>query len=159
MEFNRVAPLKSALRVAAQSQATPTDGQPERPPAAALPVSFQGKLVESNCGASPLTIPPMSAATDPWHLDNKGTIQQIAKCALTSQQDLTTLLPDTMFLFPPVDAVTFLQHGANNAFGNIKLSAIDHVYRSEPEVQIHRQLSTIPPYKWQALILLHMDYG
>uniref|UniRef100_A0A8C7ZGI1 Contactin associated protein 2 n=1 Tax=Oryzias sinensis TaxID=183150 RepID=A0A8C7ZGI1_9TELE len=47
VQFNRAAPLKSALRAATQ-----------------------GKLVESNCGASPLTIPPMSAATDPWHLDN-----------------------------------------------------------------------------------------
>uniref|UniRef100_A0A8C6MEU5 Contactin associated protein 2 n=1 Tax=Nothobranchius furzeri TaxID=105023 RepID=A0A8C6MEU5_NOTFU len=50
VQFNGVAPLKSALRKAAQSQ---------------------GKLVESNCGASPLTIPTMSAATDPWHLDAK----------------------------------------------------------------------------------------
>uniref|UniRef100_A0A669BCU8 Contactin associated protein 2 n=1 Tax=Oreochromis niloticus TaxID=8128 RepID=A0A669BCU8_ORENI len=48
VEFNGIAPLKSALRTAVKSQ---------------------GKLVESNCGASPLTIPPMSAATDPWHLD------------------------------------------------------------------------------------------
>uniref|UniRef100_A0A8C7ZEV1 Contactin associated protein 2 n=1 Tax=Oryzias sinensis TaxID=183150 RepID=A0A8C7ZEV1_9TELE len=51
VQFNRAAPLKSALRAATQAAAT-------------------GKLVESNCGASPLTIPPMSAATDPWHLDN-----------------------------------------------------------------------------------------
>uniref|UniRef100_A0A3Q1BT77 Contactin associated protein 2 n=1 Tax=Amphiprion ocellaris TaxID=80972 RepID=A0A3Q1BT77_AMPOC len=56
VQFNGAAPLKSALRA----------------PAAASPVSYQGKLVESNCGASPLTIPPMSAATDPWHLDNTG---------------------------------------------------------------------------------------
>uniref|UniRef100_A0A667YI79 Contactin associated protein 2 n=1 Tax=Myripristis murdjan TaxID=586833 RepID=A0A667YI79_9TELE len=49
VQFNGVAPLKSALRTAVQAQ---------------------GKLVESNCGASPLTIPPMSAATDPWRLDN-----------------------------------------------------------------------------------------
>uniref|UniRef100_A0A8D3DXA4 Contactin associated protein 2 n=1 Tax=Scophthalmus maximus TaxID=52904 RepID=A0A8D3DXA4_SCOMX len=47
VQFNGVAPLKSALRAAKQA-----------------------RLVESNCGASPLTIPPMSAATDPWHLDN-----------------------------------------------------------------------------------------
>uniref|UniRef100_A0A8C7ZAU7 Contactin associated protein 2 n=1 Tax=Oryzias sinensis TaxID=183150 RepID=A0A8C7ZAU7_9TELE len=53
VQFNRAAPLKSALRAATQAAAT-------------------GKLVESNCGASPLTIPPMSAATDPWHLDNTG---------------------------------------------------------------------------------------
>ncbi|KAE8279972.1 Contactin-associated protein-like 2 Cell recognition molecule Caspr2 Precursor [Larimichthys crocea] len=70
VQFNGVAPLKSALRTAAQAQATPTAAQPGRQPAAASPVSYQGKLVESNCGASPLTIPPMSAATDPWHLDN-----------------------------------------------------------------------------------------
>ncbi|CAB1424769.1 unnamed protein product [Pleuronectes platessa] len=70
VQFNGVAPLKSALRAAAQAKATPTDAQSDRQPAAALPVSYQGKLVESNCGASPLTIPPMSAATDPWHLDN-----------------------------------------------------------------------------------------
>uniref|UniRef100_A0A674MF98 Contactin associated protein 2 n=1 Tax=Takifugu rubripes TaxID=31033 RepID=A0A674MF98_TAKRU len=50
VQFNGIAPIKSALR--------------------ASPVSYQGKLVESNCGASPLTIPPMSAATDPWHLDS-----------------------------------------------------------------------------------------
>ncbi|XP_076617877.1 contactin-associated protein-like 2a [Chaetodon auriga] len=70
VQFNGVAPLKSALRVAAGVQATPTAAQPDRQPAAASPVSYQGKLLESNCGASPLTIPPMSAATDPWHLDN-----------------------------------------------------------------------------------------
>ncbi|XP_051542697.1 contactin-associated protein-like 2 isoform X2 [Myxocyprinus asiaticus] len=52
VQFNNVAPLKAALR----SRGSVT-------------VSHQGKLVESNCGASPLTIPPMSAATDPWHLD------------------------------------------------------------------------------------------
>uniref|UniRef100_A0A3B3ZED8 Uncharacterized protein n=1 Tax=Periophthalmus magnuspinnatus TaxID=409849 RepID=A0A3B3ZED8_9GOBI len=45
VQFNSIAPLKAALRAA-------------------------GKLLQSNCGASPLTIPPMSAATDPWHLDN-----------------------------------------------------------------------------------------
>ena len=72
VQFNGVAPLKSALRAVAQAKATPTDGQSDRQPAAALPVSYLGKLVESNCGASPLTIPPMSAATDPWHLDNTG---------------------------------------------------------------------------------------
>ncbi|KAM6971669.1 contactin-associated protein-like 2 [Tautogolabrus adspersus] len=72
VQFNKVAPLKSALRTAAQTQATPTAtaNQPNSQPAAASPVSYQGKLVESNCGASPLTIPPMSAATDPWHVDN-----------------------------------------------------------------------------------------
>ncbi|XP_041670112.1 contactin-associated protein-like 2 [Cheilinus undulatus] len=70
VQFNGVAPLKSALRTVAQAQATTAAGQTDRPPAATAPVSYQGKLVESNCGASPLTIPPMSAATDPWHLDN-----------------------------------------------------------------------------------------
>lgn len=70
VQFNGVAPLKSALRTAAGAQATPTAGLPDKQPAAASPASYQGKLVESNCGASPLTIPPMSAATDPWHLDN-----------------------------------------------------------------------------------------
>ncbi|KAM6900735.1 contactin-associated protein-like 2a [Xenentodon cancila] len=70
VQFNGVAALKSALRTSTQAQATPTAGQPDKQPAAASPVSYRGKLVESNCGASPLTIPPMSAATDPWHLDN-----------------------------------------------------------------------------------------
>uniref|UniRef100_A0A1A8CTI1 Neurexin/syndecan/glycophorin C domain-containing protein n=1 Tax=Nothobranchius kadleci TaxID=1051664 RepID=A0A1A8CTI1_NOTKA len=70
VQFNGVAPLKSALRKAAQSQATPTDGQADKHPVASSLVSHQGKLVESNCGASPLTIPTMSAATDPWHLGN-----------------------------------------------------------------------------------------
>ncbi|KAI1889032.1 hypothetical protein AGOR_G00174880 [Albula goreensis] len=55
VQFNRIVPLKAALRSRI-----------------AAPVSVQGKLVESNCGASPLTIPPMSAATDPWHLDSAG---------------------------------------------------------------------------------------
>ncbi|XP_061821492.1 contactin-associated protein-like 2a isoform X2 [Nerophis lumbriciformis] len=64
VQFNGVAPLKAALRSGSIStQATQTT-------AAASPASYQGKLLESNCGASPLTIPPMSAATDPWHLDN-----------------------------------------------------------------------------------------
>uniref|UniRef100_A0AAY4AMQ7 Contactin associated protein like 2b n=1 Tax=Denticeps clupeoides TaxID=299321 RepID=A0AAY4AMQ7_9TELE len=48
VQFNRVAPLKAALRSGISSTA-----------------SVQGVLVESNCGASPLTIPPMSAAYDP----------------------------------------------------------------------------------------------
>uniref|UniRef100_A0A3B5QQS9 Contactin associated protein 2 n=1 Tax=Xiphophorus maculatus TaxID=8083 RepID=A0A3B5QQS9_XIPMA len=63
VQFNGVAPLKSALRKAADSQA-------DSHPASASPVSYQGKLVQSNCGASPLTIPPMSAAPNPWPLDN-----------------------------------------------------------------------------------------
>uniref|UniRef100_A0A8C1GRT2 Contactin associated protein 2 n=1 Tax=Cyprinus carpio TaxID=7962 RepID=A0A8C1GRT2_CYPCA len=57
VQFNSIAPLKAALRSRGSA-----------------PVSHQGKLVESNCGASPLTIPPMSAATDPWHLDADGNI-------------------------------------------------------------------------------------
>ncbi|XP_068604326.1 contactin-associated protein-like 2a [Brachionichthys hirsutus] len=69
VQFNGIAPLKSALRAAAKA-ATATAAQPDRNAAAVSLVSYQGKLVESNCGASPLTIPPMSAATDPWHLDN-----------------------------------------------------------------------------------------
>ncbi|KAF4075847.1 hypothetical protein AMELA_G00223530, partial [Ameiurus melas] len=52
VQFNSISPLKAALR----SQLS-------------LPVSHQGKLSESNCGSSPLTISPMSASTDPWHLD------------------------------------------------------------------------------------------
>ncbi|KAJ8272755.1 hypothetical protein GJAV_G00093060 [Gymnothorax javanicus] len=81
VQFNGIAPLKAALRSRI-----------------AAPVTVQGKLVESNCGASPLTIPPMSAAklvesnstisqsrpnltltippmsaaTDPWQLDSAG---------------------------------------------------------------------------------------
>ncbi|XP_010144970.1 PREDICTED: contactin-associated protein-like 2 [Eurypyga helias] len=54
VQFNQIAPLKAALR--------PTNTSSH--------VHIQGELVESNCGASPLTIPPMSAATDPWHLDS-----------------------------------------------------------------------------------------
>lgn len=53
VQFNGISPLKTALRSKNSSQAF-----------------IQGDLVESNCGASPLTIPPMSAATDPWHLDS-----------------------------------------------------------------------------------------
>lgn len=53
VQFNRIAPLKAALRSGISSTA-----------------SVQGVLVESNCGASPLTISPMSAAFDPWHPDS-----------------------------------------------------------------------------------------
>ncbi|XP_069504410.1 contactin-associated protein-like 2 isoform X2 [Ambystoma mexicanum] len=53
VQFNQISPLKLALRSKNSSQAF-----------------IQGGLVESNCGASPLTIPPMSAATDPWHFDS-----------------------------------------------------------------------------------------
>ncbi|XP_029445441.1 contactin-associated protein-like 2 [Rhinatrema bivittatum] len=57
VQFNHLAPLKAALRPSNASQ-----------------VHIQGELVESNCGASPLTIPPMSSPTDPWDLksDNAG---------------------------------------------------------------------------------------
>ncbi|XP_061569880.1 contactin-associated protein-like 2a isoform X2 [Cololabis saira] len=70
VQFNGIAALKSALRTSTRAQAAPAAAQPDKQPAAASPASYQGNLVESNCGASPLTIPPMSAATDPWHLDN-----------------------------------------------------------------------------------------
>ncbi|CAB1349917.1 unnamed protein product, partial [Coregonus sp. 'balchen'] len=69
VQFNGVAPLKTALRNPVADR--PTDRQPDRPTdRQTVPVSYQGKLVESNCGASPLTIPPMSAVTDPWRLDS-----------------------------------------------------------------------------------------
>ncbi|KAM9712159.1 contactin-associated protein-like 2a isoform 2-T2 [Menidia menidia] len=70
VRFNEVAPLKSALRTSTQPASASTAAPSDAEPAAASPVSYRGKLVPSNCGASPLTIPPMSAATDPWHLDN-----------------------------------------------------------------------------------------
>uniref|UniRef100_A0A8C1I0R5 Contactin associated protein 2b n=1 Tax=Cyprinus carpio carpio TaxID=630221 RepID=A0A8C1I0R5_CYPCA len=53
VQFNRIAPLKAALRTGVPSTA-----------------SIQGVLVESNCGASPLTVPPMSAVFDPWDPDS-----------------------------------------------------------------------------------------
>ncbi|XP_062843349.1 contactin-associated protein-like 2b [Trichomycterus rosablanca] len=53
VQFNRIAPLKAALRPSAPSTA-----------------SVQGVLVESNCGALPLLIPVMSATFDPWHPDS-----------------------------------------------------------------------------------------
>lgn len=49
VQFNRIAPLKAALRPSAPSTA-----------------SVQGVLVESNCGALPLTIPAMSVTFNPW---------------------------------------------------------------------------------------------
>lgn len=54
VQFNQIAPLKAALRQTNIS----------------AHVHIQGELVESNCGASPLTLSPMSSATDPWHLDH-----------------------------------------------------------------------------------------
>ena len=52
VQFNSVAPLKAALRSSL-----------------AAPVTTHGILVQSNCGASPLTISPISSANDPWHID------------------------------------------------------------------------------------------
>ena len=91
VQFNGVAPLKSALRAAKQSQATTTSGQSDRQRFVSPPVSYQGKLVESNCGASPLTIPPMSAATDPWHLDNTGENVFIQHSEITSHIVMSNL--------------------------------------------------------------------
>ncbi|XP_055737592.1 contactin-associated protein-like 2a [Salvelinus fontinalis] len=69
VQFNGVTPLKTALRNLVADR--PIDRHPDKPTdRQSVPVSYQGKLVESNCGASPLTIPPMSAATDPWRLDS-----------------------------------------------------------------------------------------
>ncbi|XP_047662705.1 contactin-associated protein-like 2b [Tachysurus fulvidraco] len=55
VQFNRIAPLKAALRPNAPSTA-----------------SVQGVLVESNCGALPLTIPAMSVTFDPWQPHSAG---------------------------------------------------------------------------------------
>ncbi|GAA6086603.1 contactin-associated protein-like 2 [Tachysurus ichikawai] len=52
VQFNSIAPLKAALRSWHS-----------------VSISHEGKLVESNCGASPLTVSPMSTNTDPWHLN------------------------------------------------------------------------------------------
>uniref|UniRef100_A0A3Q2EHF9 Uncharacterized protein n=1 Tax=Cyprinodon variegatus TaxID=28743 RepID=A0A3Q2EHF9_CYPVA len=53
VQLNDVAPLKAALRSGMSA-----------------PVSIHGILVQSNCGASPLTIPPIPAAGDLWHMDS-----------------------------------------------------------------------------------------
>ncbi|XP_044151374.1 contactin-associated protein-like 2 [Bufo gargarizans] len=50
VQFNLIAPLKLALRSRNNSQ-----------------VQVVGELVESNCGASPLTIPQMASENNPWH--------------------------------------------------------------------------------------------
>lgn len=92
VQFNGVAPLKSALRKAAQASSTSTGGQEGTRPLAASPVSYRGKLVESNCGASPLTIPPMSAATDPGHLDNTGGYLSPAEKLMVSYDFLSPFL-------------------------------------------------------------------
>ncbi|XP_024135915.1 contactin-associated protein-like 2b [Oryzias melastigma] len=57
VQFNSVAPLKAALRSGMTA-----------------PVSTLGILVPSNCGASPLTISPMSSAFDPWHSETAGSV-------------------------------------------------------------------------------------
>ncbi|XP_028607294.2 contactin-associated protein-like 2 isoform X1 [Podarcis muralis] len=54
VQFNQIAPLKAALRATNISSRIHTEGE----------------LVESNCGANPQTIQPMSSATDPWHSDS-----------------------------------------------------------------------------------------
>uniref|UniRef100_A0A3Q2QWL1 Contactin associated protein 2b n=1 Tax=Fundulus heteroclitus TaxID=8078 RepID=A0A3Q2QWL1_FUNHE len=52
VQLNNVAPLKAALRSGMKA-----------------PVSIHGILVQSNCGASPLTIPPIQPANDIWQID------------------------------------------------------------------------------------------
>ncbi|KAM4556616.1 contactin-associated protein-like 2 isoform 3-T3 [Fundulus diaphanus] len=52
VQLNNVAPLKAALRSGMKA-----------------PVSILGILVQSNCGASPLTIPPIQPANDIWQID------------------------------------------------------------------------------------------
>ncbi|XP_026537710.1 contactin-associated protein-like 2 [Notechis scutatus] len=54
VQFNQITPLKAALRQTNISSHIYTEGE----------------LVESNCGANPQTIQPMSSATDPWHPDS-----------------------------------------------------------------------------------------
>ncbi|KAK2516084.1 hypothetical protein Q9233_013918 [Columba guinea] len=80
VRFNQIAPLKAALR--------PTN--------ASSHVHIEGELVESNCGASPLTIPPMSAATDPWHLDSASAAEVQLAVAMT----MPSVLDDASADFP-----------------------------------------------------------
>ncbi|XP_039218210.1 contactin-associated protein-like 2 [Crotalus tigris] len=54
VKFNQITPLKAALRQTNISSDIYTEGE----------------LVESNCGANPQTIQPMSSTTDPWHPDS-----------------------------------------------------------------------------------------
>ncbi|XP_015679165.1 contactin-associated protein-like 2, partial [Protobothrops mucrosquamatus] len=54
VQFNQITPLKAALRQTNISSHIYTEGE----------------LVESNCGANPQTIQPMSSTTDPWHPDS-----------------------------------------------------------------------------------------
>ncbi|XP_072296731.1 contactin-associated protein-like 2 [Eucyclogobius newberryi] len=55
VQFNRLAPLKAALRSGQSS-----------------PISTHGILVPSNCGAAPLTISPLASQDDPWHVEAAG---------------------------------------------------------------------------------------
>ncbi|XP_054888935.1 contactin-associated protein-like 2b isoform X1 [Poeciliopsis prolifica] len=57
VQLNNVAPLKAALRSGMTA-----------------PVSIHGILVQSNCGASPLTIPPMTLANDFWQIETGGAV-------------------------------------------------------------------------------------
>uniref|UniRef100_A0A3P9P8C0 Contactin associated protein 2 n=1 Tax=Poecilia reticulata TaxID=8081 RepID=A0A3P9P8C0_POERE len=57
VQLNNVAPLKAALRSGMTA-----------------PVSIHGILVQSNCGASPLTIPPMPLASDLWQMEAGGAV-------------------------------------------------------------------------------------
>uniref|UniRef100_A0A8C2J0V7 Contactin associated protein 2 n=1 Tax=Cyprinus carpio TaxID=7962 RepID=A0A8C2J0V7_CYPCA len=83
VQFNSIAPLKAALRSRGSA-----------------PVSHQGKLVESNCGASPLTIPPMSAATDPWHLDaGENALKSLSIIAVVIFTILCTLVFLIRYMF------------------------------------------------------------
>lgn len=83
VQFNSVAPLKAALHL----------GQ-------AAPVSTEGILVPSNCGASPWTISPMASASDPWHLETgKDTHSQMIRC----DYNLPNIL--NIFFFQSVGAV------------------------------------------------------
>ncbi|XP_007542552.1 contactin-associated protein-like 2, partial [Poecilia formosa] len=57
VQLNNVAPLKAALRSGMTA-----------------PVSIHGILVQSNCGASPLTITPMPLASDLWQIEAGGAV-------------------------------------------------------------------------------------
>lgn len=57
VQFNSIAPLKAAIR----------SGQ-------AAPVTTQGILVPSNCGASPLIISTMSSSRDSWSIETEGAV-------------------------------------------------------------------------------------
>lgn len=60
VQFNRITPLKAALRLSAPAH-----------------TSVQGVLVESNCGALPLTIPAMSVTFNPWQPDSGETVRMM----------------------------------------------------------------------------------